>query len=202
MNETIQNETKAESGITTAPKAETVIMPEPLRDVDEDGNPTGSSLIQYRDMLVRALNLFVGFIAQKVANGSGFTDAESAGFRNLMRLCAREGGKSVKGYYSVLPAAGKLPKVIVEDEVRNPVTFAQVERARDAAFRVTARLLEVLSTKVEQKALYSVKGKVSTIMVPVGQIGNDLPDEASINESWENACARAATPGGIFVEDF
>lgn len=183
---------------TVAPAAPAVV----IRTTDEDGNPCGNVLLLYRDMLIRALNLFVGMVAQKVANGAGFTDAETTAFRNLMRLCAREGGKSVKGYYSVLPAAKGLPKVKVDGEERNPITQGAVEKARDAAFRVVARLLEVLSTKVEQKGIYSVKGTPTTIMIPVGQIGDDLPDAESMVQSWEAACAKAATPGGIFVEDF
>lgn len=180
---------------------ENILQAPQIRDQDADGTPVGSVTITFRDQMIRALNLFVGFIAKVVANGSGFSDAETAGFRNLMRACAREGGKNVKGYYSVIPAEGKCPKVEVDGEMRATVTRSQVESAFDAATKVTSRLLEVLSTKVEQKSRYAHDGRQTEIKIPVGQI-DELPTPEIYVAEWERACAQATQPGGFYVEEF
>lgn len=162
----------------------------------------GSILILYRDQAIRALNLFVGAIANMVSRACEFTEAEAAGFRNLIRACAREGGKNVKGYYSILPSAKSLQKVMVDGEERNPIDQKKVESLREAATKVTAKLLEVLATKDTQKSQYSHDGTPTKVVIPVGLIGDAIPDAEAYTTAWEDACAKATQPGGFYVEDF
>jgi hypothetical protein len=135
--------------------------------------------------LTRSLNAFTGLIVNHLAAQAGLDADQTRAFRNLTRNAARMGGKTVKGYYKVMPT-GKGDDTVVTD--------AQVDACYKAAIDVLVTYVPACVRYGEVEGTFSHTDKatkrVSVVPMDIPTEGMGLPDDATIAawvESSKNA---------------
>jgi len=138
--------------------------------------------------LTRSLNAFTGLVVNHLAAQAGLDADQTRAFRNLTRNAARMGGKTVKGYYKVMPT-GK-----GED---TKVTEPQIKACYKAAIDVLAAYVPACVAYGEVEGTFSHTDKatkrVSVVPIDIPTEGMELPDDDTLAD-WV-ASSQNATHG-------